>query len=114
MAEETPLEQPILKDSKFNTAVTANNDIFSSALSPTASPTYFRIYVTFDTAGVLTVRRTSGVVTISENLNSGANLTANAAYVFDIIVRENQTIQVRYSVNATALEISVIEIGGGI
>lgn len=109
---------PLAKDAIFNTAVVAAANIFGAALIPSyATPqhaTYFRIYAAFDVAGVLTVRRTEGLVTVSENLNSGANLAANAAYAFDIVVRENQTIQLRYSVNATALELSINEIGGGI
>ena len=111
-------QEPLVKYSAFNTAVTAAADIFAAVLTPSYATaqhnTYFRIYCTFDTAGVLTVRRTQAAVTISENLNSGANLTANAAYVFDIVIRKNQTIQLRYSVNANALELSVSEIGGGI
>lgn len=109
---------PLVKDGQFNTAVTANTDIFAAVLTPSyATPqhnTYFRIYCAFDTAGVLTVRRTQGGVTVSENLNSGAALAANAAYAFDIVVRENQTMQLRYSANAIALELSVSGIGGGI
>lgn len=112
--EEAPLEQLVLKDNKFNTVVVANTDIFSSALSPIAVPTYFRIYATFDTAGVLIVRRTLSSVTISEELNSGAVLTANSAYVFDIIVQSGQTINLQYDIGATALELSVTEIGEGI
>lgn len=112
--EDLSLERPVLKDSKFNESVTAATDIFDDALSPLATPTYFRIYATFDTAGVLTVRRTKEGATISEELNSGANLNANAAYVFDIIVDESETIQLRYSVNATALKLIVEEIAAGI
>lgn len=112
--EEAPLEQLLLKGSKFNTAIVADTDIFTSALSPTSTPTYFRIYATFDTAGVLIVKRTQSAVTISEELNSGATLTANSAYVFDIIVQSGQTINLQYNIGATALELSVTEIGEGI
>ena len=112
--EEAPLEQLVLKDNKFNTDVVANTDIFSPALSPVASPTYFRIYATFDTAGVLVVKRTDSSVTISEELNSGDTLNANSAYVFDIIVQSGETINLQYSVIAKALSLSVTEIGEGI
>jgi len=109
---------PLVKDSIFNTAVIANTDIFGAVLSPSyATPqhnTYFRIYAAFDTAGVLTVRRTEAAVTVSEDLNSGAALVANAAYTFNVVVRQNQTIQLRYSAGAIALELSLSEIGGGI
>lgn len=109
---------PVKKGDAFNTAVVAATDIFTTVLTPTHASatdnTIFRVYCTFDTAGVLTVRRTEGAVTISEELERGGNLIANAAYAFDIIVRHGQTIQLRYSVNAIALELSVSEIGGGV
>lgn len=111
--EDVSLERPVLKDSKFNESVTAATDIFSTALSPLATPTYFRIYATFAATGILTVRRTKSGVTVSEELNSGANLVANSAYVFDIIVDENESINLRYSVNSTALKLIVSEIAGG-
>lgn len=111
-------EKPLIKGDIFNTAITAATDIFSSDLSPSYASsiygTYFRIYVTFDTAGVLTVRRTKSGTTISEQLNSGANLNANSAYVFDVFMDENETMNLQYSVNATALKLTVKEIGGGI
>jgi len=103
---------PLLKGSVFNDAVTADTDIFGSNLTPTNSPTTFRIYVCFDAAGVLTVRRTSGGTTVSEQLNSGTTLTANAAYIFDVPVESGESINLQYSVNATALKIMVLEVSG--
>jgi len=100
----------ITKASVFNTAVTANTDILPSDLSPTRNPATFRIYACFSVAGVLTVRRTSGGVTVSEQLNAGAALAANAAYMFDIIVERGETINLQYSVNATCICLKVIEI----
>ena len=108
----------IAKGTKFNTAVTADTDIFTAALSPSRAssfyPTIFRIYCTFDTAGVLSVRRTENGVTVTEEFNSGNELTPSAAYVFDILVNWNQTINLRYGVDATVLMLNVSEIGGGI
>jgi len=108
----------LYKDSKFNESVTANTDIFSTALSSSyASSTYisnFRIYAVFNASGVLSVRRTQNGTTIEEKLNSGNTLSADCTYVFDIVVEEGQTINLRYSNNATALILTVAEIGGGI
>jgi len=107
------------KVSLFNTAVTADTDIITAALvaggvlSPTYPPCLFRIYACFDTAGVLTLRRTSGGVTVSEQLNAGSNLEADAAYLFDVVVDSGETVNLRYSVNATLLKLSIIEISGG-
>ena len=101
----------VSKATVFNTLVTADTDIFPSALLPTNVPCTFRIYACFAGAGVLTVRRTSGGTTVSEQLNSGNNLTANAAYMFDIVVDSGETINLRYGLPTTAIKVSVIEIG---
>ncbi|MCI4409222.1 MAG: hypothetical protein JHC26_09030 [Thermofilum sp.] len=101
---------PITKASIFNTSVTANTNILSSGISPTNSPTVFRIYSTFNTGGNLIVTRTKSGTTINETLNSGAVLSANSPYIFDIIVESGETINLQYSVNATALVLKVIEI----
>jgi hypothetical protein len=105
---------PALKGSVFNTPVTANTDIFSPALSPTYSPTAFRIYACFNASGVLTVRRTRSATTVSEQLNSGTALNANAAYMFDIVVESGETINLQYSASATALKLAVLEVPSAI
>lgn len=99
-----------LKGSKFNEAVTAATDIFSTALVPTYPATVFRIYACFDGSGDLSVRRAYGGTTITEKLNAGANLSANCGYAFDVLVLENQTINLRYSAAATALALIVSEV----
>ena len=104
------LFKPILKGSVFNTAVTANTNIFTSDLSPTNSPTTFRIYACFNTSGILTVRRTKSGMTVSEQLNDGSALAANGVYMFDIIVESGETINFQYSVNATATALKVLEV----
>jgi hypothetical protein len=98
----------------FNTAITANANIFASALTPTYTPCIFRIYCCFSASGVLSVRRTKAGVTVSEQLNSGTALIANAAYAFDIIVGVDETINLQYSVNATCLCLEVIEVSASI
>ena len=101
----------VSKATVFNTLVTADTAIFASALSPTNVPCTFRIYACFAGAGVLTARRTSGGVSVSEEINSGNALTANAAYIFDIVVDSRETLNLRYSLSTTAIKVSVIEIG---
>jgi hypothetical protein len=102
------VEQKLLA-SIFNTSVTANTNILSQSIAPTRSPVLFRIYASFDTAGILSVVRTKGTVTVVEQLNSGNNLNANCAYIFDIVVESGETINLRYSVNATCLVLKVVE-----
>ena len=104
--------KPEAKDSVYNQPVLANTDIFATDLEPTESPTSFRIYACFLAGGVLTVRRTVGATTVSENLNGGANLAANASYFFDIAISYGEEINLRYSVGATCLSLKVWEVKG--
>jgi len=96
----------------FNTSITANTNIFAIDLVPIVPPAIFRIYACFAAAGILIIRRTRGGVTISENLNAGASLVADAGYMFDIIVDDGDTINLQYSVATTAKKVSVVEVRG--
>ncbi len=104
------LKNPILKGRIFDTAVVAATDFFTTDLSPTNSPTTFRIYIALDTGGVLDVQRTSGGATVVEELNAGVALAADAAYMFDILVQEDDTINLQTSVGAQILYCIVIEV----
>lgn len=100
----------------FNTAYTSGNDILSDDLTLTSdmAAAVFRVYAVFDTAGVLDVRRDRGGTVVTENLNSGANLTADAAHIFDIIVHDSDDgINFQYSATAQILSFTVVEVGGG-
>jgi len=113
LAEMSSLLSRILviqKASIFNTSIAANTNIFSSDLTPSYSPTLFRIYACFSASGVLTVRRTRGGTTVSEILNAGSSLNANCAYMFDVIVESGDSINLQYSVAATAICIRVVEV----
>jgi hypothetical protein len=103
---------PILKGSLFNAAVSAGANIFGSDLTPTYSPATFRIYACFDAAGVLSVARMKGGTTVVEQLNAGSALNANAAYMFDVLVEAGESVNLRYSVAATALCLKVVEVAG--
>jgi len=112
--EELGKEAAQFKASVFNASVIANTDIFASDLVPTVAPSIFRIYCCFNASGVLSIQRTKAGTTVSEQLNSGMALTANAAYMFDVPVDSEETINIRYSVNATVLKLSIFEISASI
>ena len=59
----------------------------------------------------MSVARTKEGVTVLEVLNGGDPLVAGAAYMFDVVVDEGESINLRYSVDATALKLSVVEVG---
>jgi hypothetical protein len=108
--------RPLIKGSIFNQSVTADTNIFSSDLTPsfatTNNPSYFRIFACFNASGVLSVVKTKGSTIVTMQLNGGGALSANCMYAFDIIVESGESVNLRYSVNAAALDLKVVEIGG--
>lgn len=105
----TTLLLPIPKGSIFNTAIGANTNFFAADLVPTSTPTLFRTLVCLSVAGVFNVKRTHGGVTVTENLNAGNALVANAAYMFDTLVDASDTINLQTTVAATIIKCSVVE-----
>lgn len=100
----------ILKGSKFNENITLDIDIFDSDLDPTYSPTTFRIYAAFVAAGVLTVMRKRGAVTVSEQLNGGVALATNSAHMFDIVLENNESLNIQYGATTLCLSLKVVEV----
>ena len=106
---------PTAKAAIFNTALpTAETGWLGSAITPTNSPSYLRIYVCVSVSGVLRVARTVGATTVTEDLNSGGALAANAAYMFTVPWRTGDSINIRYSVTTGTIYILRIEEIGGI
>jgi hypothetical protein len=106
---------PIAKAALFNTALpAAEADWLASAITPTNSPSYLRIYVCVSVSGVLRIARTIGATTLTEDLNSGGALAADAAYMFTVPWRTGDSINLRYSVTAGTIKILRIEEIGGI
>jgi hypothetical protein len=110
--------RPLIKGSIFNQSVTANTNIFSSNLTPslatTNNPSYFRIFACFNASGVLSVVKTRGTTTVTMQLNGGGALSPNCMYAFDIIVESGESVNLRYSVNATVLDLKVVEIASSV
>lgn len=93
----------------------ANVDIFGTGktLSPIQPPSRIVIFVCMSTSGVLTARRTCPAAVVdSEQLNGGTALTANVLYEFDYVLEAGETLDLRYSVNATILKIGIYEVVG--
>jgi len=89
---------PEAKAAIFNTALpVAEVNWLGTDIDPTNSPSYLRVYACVSIAGVLRVARTVGAVTVTEDLNSSADLTPDAAYMFTIEWREGDCINFRYS-----------------
>lgn len=99
-----------IKGRIFNTAIALNTDFFDPDLAPTNSPCTFRIYVVLDTAGVVSIQRTSAGVTVAEELNQAVALVLDCAYTFDILVHEDDTINIQTDTAAQILYCLVVEI----
>ena len=106
--------KPTLKASVFNQSVAANTNFFTSYLTPVSPPCTFRIYACFNASGVLSVVKRVGATQIVMQLNGGSNLSANCLYAFDIAVASGEEINFKYSVDATALDVKVLEIPASI
>ena len=107
---------PIAKAALFNAALpAAEADWLASAITPTNSPSYLRVYVCVSVAGILRIARTIDGVTLVEDLNSGNALVANASYLFDVPWRTGDSVNVRYSVTTgTINRLLIDEIGGAV
>lgn len=105
---------PIAKADIFNTALpAAEANWVGTDISPTNSPSYIRVYACVSVTGILRVARTVGGVTVTEDLNSGADLVADAAYMFTVPWRTGDSINIRYSVTTgTINRLLIDEIGG--
>ena len=111
-ASETTLAKliPIAKAALFNTALPAAEANWLGAdITPTNSPSYLRISVCVSVAGVLRVARSQGATTLTENLNSGNSLTADALYTFDVPWRTGDSINIRYSVTTGTIKRLIID-----
>ena len=104
----------IAKAAIFNTALPAAESAWlATDITPTKSPSYINIYVSVSIVGILRVARTVGGVTVTENLNSGVNLVAGAAYLFTVAWRTGDSINIRYSTTTgTITRLLIDEIGG--
>jgi hypothetical protein len=105
---------PIGKAALANVQITLNVNIISVAnpaalLAPTNAPCIFRVYVALGTSGIFSVQRTMSGTTVTENLNQGVALTANAAYMFDILVDQGEKIDFQSTATGTLLKLSVVE-----
>lgn len=107
-------QMPISKVALVNVPVTLNVNIVSAAnsaalLTPTNAPCIFRIYVALGTSGIFSVQRIMSGAQVTENLNQGVALTANAAYMFDILVDQGEKIDFQTTASGTLLKLSVVE-----
>lgn len=99
---------PIEKGVIHNQALpAANTDLFAAAISPTNTPTLFRVMVSVSIAGNFnaTVTRGGNTQTITFNVIPGPALVADGIYIFDLLVHEGDTINYQYSATGGTIRV---------
>jgi hypothetical protein len=81
-----------------NVAELANINILSVELSPSFTPTTFRVQIVLDTPGVFSLILTKTTVAVIHQFNSGVALAANAVYIFDHLVHHGDTVNYQTTV----------------
>jgi hypothetical protein len=75
----------------------------------TRGPCIFRIYVALSVSAVFSVQRQTSGAFVTENMNQGSALAANAGYMFDVLVDVGEKIDFQSTVTGTVLKLSVVE-----
>ena len=113
LADTVRLE-PMELANEQNLAVTADTDILTVAITPLNYPCLFRVMAAFSDAGIFRATITKAGDSQVVNFNSGNNLVAAAAYIFDLLIHEGGSVNFQYSVNATLQVLRVQEIDAGV
>jgi len=101
---------PLARAEVHNALVVGGVDILGAAVAPLNTPCLFRVAVGFNAAGVFSVTITRAGNTQVQHLNHGVVLTADCLFLFDVLVHNGDTINYRYSVNATLQTLRLQEI----
>ena len=102
--------EPVAKAKLFNAALpAAEANLLADDIVPTSSPSYLQIYICAATGGVFRVARTSGGTTVTENLNGGVALLADAAYLFTVPWRAGDSINFRYSATGEKIKSLIVD-----
>ena len=96
-------------------AVAANTNILAADLTPVKPACLFRIQVCSDTAAVFNAIIVSGGNTQTVSFNDATDLTADALYIFDLLVHAGDAINFQFDGAVNMLRIlRVQEIGAGV
>jgi hypothetical protein len=107
---------PIAKATVHNTTLpAANADIFGAALSPTTTPTTFRIQACFSIVGSLTADIINGGNEQHVLLNGGQDLLPGVMYIFDVMLLAGDTFNLEYSTTGGTIQvIRIVEIDAAV
>lgn len=106
---------PISREVQHNVAgYVAEDDIIAAALAPIYTPCSFRVEAAFSAGGILRATITRAGDTQVVNFNGGVALNINGLYRFDMMVHDGDTINYRYSADATILVFRVQEVASAV
>ena len=109
------LLKPYEQANEQASAEDADEDILDAVLTPIKTPCLFRIMVCTDTAAVFSARITKGANTQTVDFNDSTNLTADALYIFDLLVHSGDTINFRFDADVNMMKVlRVQEITAGV
>ena len=101
---------PLRRAEIHDTAYTANADMLTTDLTPEDTFAMFRIYVCLDTAAIFKVIHDDGSSEVDVAMNGGAQLVAQAGYMFDALVDTGDTINFEADQNVQIEKLIVEEI----
>lgn len=81
---------------EFDLSVPLSADILAEPITPESPPEALSIYVVPQASAVLSVARTRGGSTNTEDFNGGSALTADAIHIGNIIIEEGDSVNFRY------------------
>lgn len=97
---------PIQKAFIHNQALPSiGNNFLTTDITPTNTPTLFRIMVGISITGILSVAITNGGDTQVLNFNSGVALGIDNLHLFEILVHSGDVINFRYSTTGGTIRI---------
>ena len=101
-----PLEKAHIHDD----AIAANTDFLDADITPSDPPCLFRIQIQVDTAAVFAAMVSDGTTEMTLEFNAGAQLTAGALHVFDMLVNEDDEVNFQVDQNANIDKFIVQEV----
>ena len=108
LAQFVPIEKAVIHNSALPAA---NTNILGSDITPTNSPTTFRIMVSVSIAAKFNARITRSATTTTTIFNGGANLVPDALFIFDILVHSGDSINFQFTATGgTINELRIQEI----
>jgi len=101
---------PLQKAHIHDDAILANTDFLEADITPSDPPCLFRVMVQLDTAAVFSAMVSDGTTEKTLEFNAGAQLTAGALHIFDMLVDEDDVVNFQSDQNANIDKFIVQEI----